>query len=189
MLRVYRNFIAALILLGFVCISYADDAAPAPARRVIFPKRGTFYLSLSAPYPAGFGIGITHFISEYFALVAEFGKADVIVAATGLKFRPAAGAVSPMIGLMVARGAEPAAAGGGGAASTSASAATGGIGATTTGPTPSPAPSIRGFAYVATGIDWKWEMGMFLHIGVNWIFTPVGGATQMKPVLQIGIPY
>jgi len=45
------------------------------------------------------------------------------------------------------------------------------------------------FLYVSTGLDWKWDSGLFVHPGVNWGITPRGGQTQITPYLEFGAAY
>ena len=81
----------------------------------------------------------------------------------GVKLRRSSGGVSPIVGFNASLGDEPSALEG--------------------------VSSTRGYFYFNTGFDWKWDMGMFLHVGLNWTLTKQAGATEMKPYLQIGLHY
>jgi hypothetical protein len=47
----------------------------------------------------------------------------------------------------------------------------------------------KGFLSIPTGLEWRWENGMYLGFGVHWGITPRLGKSEMKPYVQIGLAY
>lgn len=159
-------FLFSVLAAACTRVAFAEEEFSRP---IVFPKRGSFYVSVMAPYPATYGLGITHFFGgEHFGLALGFGKGEIVTWEVGLKFRAAAAKLSPMIGLHVSRGGES----NPGAVSTA-------------GDTATP----RGFLFATSGVDWKWDSGPLLHLGIQWTLTPKAGKTEMKPYVQIGFPY
>jgi len=138
------------------------------------------------PYPATFGLGITHFFGNYFGLSVQCAKGEVITYAVGLRVRPVAAKLTPIIGFTLSRGSSGLTTAGASGSTSSAmfAAAAEDSSASTIADIPT-----QVFAYFNTGVDWKWDNGMFMHFGIDWTIIPRAGTTEMKPFLQFGIAY
>ena len=75
-----RKLTFVLIFALCSAMARAEDPPPPPQaphaaapQPVALGRKGTFYLALMSPIPAGFGGGITHYFSEFVGFTLELG--------------------------------------------------------------------------------------------------------------------